>query len=125
MFQVAFTLADYLVFGLMLILSAFIGIFYALKDRSKNTTDEFLLGGRKLQVNINSPDLKGNLLYIRPLVDVPGGHVNNGKLHVSYIDIGLFSRDVSVRHNVLADWTLVFREHASSGRDICLVFSPT
>lgn len=48
--QISFSLADYIVFGMMLLLSALIGFYYAYKDRSKNTTDEFLLGGRKLKV---------------------------------------------------------------------------
>ena len=47
-----FSIYDYLVFGLMLILSAFIGIYYAYTDRNKQTTSEFLLGGRNLKVHL-------------------------------------------------------------------------
>lgn len=54
MFQViSFSLADYAVFGIMLVFSAFIGFFYAYKDRDQNTTHQFLLGGRNLQVSIS------------------------------------------------------------------------
>lgn len=43
-----FHIADYTVFGATLAISAFIGIFYAIKDRKKNTTDEYLLAGRSM-----------------------------------------------------------------------------
>lgn len=50
MSKISFSIADYAVFSSMLAISAFIGFYYAFKDRSKNNTDQFLLGGRKLQV---------------------------------------------------------------------------
>ena len=37
---------DYVVFGCTLGMSAAIGIFYAIKDRKKNTTEDYLLAGR-------------------------------------------------------------------------------
>ena len=37
---------DYVVFGLTLAISAGIGLFYAIKDRNKNTTEDYLLAGR-------------------------------------------------------------------------------
>jgi len=49
--QINFSIADYCVFALMLAISALIGFYYAFKDRCKNNTDQFLLGGRKLQVH--------------------------------------------------------------------------
>jgi Na+/proline symporter len=48
-----FSIADYAVFASMLLISALIGFYYAFKDRKKNNTDEFLLGGRKLQVRFS------------------------------------------------------------------------
>lgn len=45
-----FTWPDYCVFLLMLAISAFIGIYYAYKDRKSNSTDKFLLGDRKLSI---------------------------------------------------------------------------
>lgn len=50
MTQISFGVADYAIFGLMLVISALIGIYYAFKDRYKNSTDEFLLGGRRLKI---------------------------------------------------------------------------
>ncbi|KAL4220203.1 Sodium-coupled monocarboxylate transporter 1 [Mactra antiquata] len=43
-----FHIADYAVFGATLAVSAGIGIFYAIKDRKKHTTDEYLLAGRSM-----------------------------------------------------------------------------
>ncbi len=47
-----FQAPDYVVFGLMLAVSAGIGFFYAWKDKNdkKQNSDEFLLGGRSLSV---------------------------------------------------------------------------
>jgi Na+/proline symporter len=46
-----FGIADYLVFFAMLVISAAIGFYYAYKSKSTANIDDFLLGGRKLQVN--------------------------------------------------------------------------
>ena len=40
------TVEDYVVFGVTLGISAAIGIFYAIKDRKSENTEEYLLGGR-------------------------------------------------------------------------------
>lgn len=45
-----FGTVDYLVFVVMLAISAGIGIWYAFKDRKMNNTQEFLMGGRSLSV---------------------------------------------------------------------------
>ncbi|XP_025093116.1 sodium-coupled monocarboxylate transporter 2-like isoform X2 [Pomacea canaliculata] len=41
---------DYTLFVLTLLISAGIGIFYAIRDRKRNTTEEFLFGGKKMAV---------------------------------------------------------------------------
>lgn len=43
-----FHAADYAVFGCTLAVSAAIGVFYAIRDRNKHTTDEYLLAGRSM-----------------------------------------------------------------------------
>ncbi|GIY33833.1 sodium-coupled monocarboxylate transporter 1 [Caerostris darwini] len=45
-----FGLVDYLVFALMLLFSAGVGVWYAIADRKKANTQEFLMGGRSLSV---------------------------------------------------------------------------
>ena len=39
---------DYVVFGVTLLLSAAIGLYYAIRDRNKNNSEEYLLAGRKI-----------------------------------------------------------------------------
>ncbi|CAK8694363.1 unnamed protein product [Clavelina lepadiformis] len=43
-----FSVADYVVFALMLSVSTAIGIFYVIKDRKKQNIEEYLLGGRSM-----------------------------------------------------------------------------
>lgn len=43
-----FQAADYGVFAATLGLSAIIGLYYAIKDRKRNNTEEYLLAGRKM-----------------------------------------------------------------------------
>lgn len=45
-----FSSLDYAVFGLMLLVSAGIGFYFAWKERNKTNVNEILLGGRKLNV---------------------------------------------------------------------------
>uniref|UniRef100_A0A669EEP9 Solute carrier family 5 member 8 n=1 Tax=Oreochromis niloticus TaxID=8128 RepID=A0A669EEP9_ORENI len=47
-FIASFALADYVVFALMLVVSAAVGIYYAWVDRSRRNPGNFLTGGRKL-----------------------------------------------------------------------------
>ena len=42
----SFVPADYAVFALMLVMSTVIGFYYAIKDRKKQSTEEYLLAGR-------------------------------------------------------------------------------
>ena len=45
-----FGTVDYVLFVLTLLVSAAIGVFYAIRDRHRNTPAEFLLGGQKMRV---------------------------------------------------------------------------
>ena len=49
--KIVFSIPDYVVFSMMLVISSAIGFFYAWKERKKKTTDQVLLGGRKLKVS--------------------------------------------------------------------------
>ncbi|KAG8005724.1 Sodium-coupled monocarboxylate transporter 1 [Nibea albiflora] len=44
----SFVIADYLVFALMLMVSAAVGVYYAWADRGQRNTGDFLMGGRRL-----------------------------------------------------------------------------
>ena len=41
-----FVAGDYAVFAIMLLMSTLIGFYYAIKDRKKQSTEEYLLAGR-------------------------------------------------------------------------------
>lgn len=43
-----FTVWDYVVFALVLLISAAIGIYYAFKGSSRETSKDFLMGGRRM-----------------------------------------------------------------------------
>ncbi|KAK7484710.1 hypothetical protein BaRGS_00024118 [Batillaria attramentaria] len=45
-----FGTVDYVLFVCTLVVSAGIGVFYAIQDRRRNTTKEFLLGGKKMNI---------------------------------------------------------------------------
>ena len=45
-----FNVWDWILFAGMLLISAGIGIFYAIKGYKQNTTKEFLMGGRQMQL---------------------------------------------------------------------------
>lgn len=46
-FRATFTVLDHVVFGLVLVLSLLVGVYFAFKNRNK-ANDEFLLGSRNL-----------------------------------------------------------------------------
>ena len=45
----SFGTMDYIVFVLLLLVSAGIGIYFGFFAKSKNTTDEYLMGGKKMK----------------------------------------------------------------------------
>ena len=47
----SFSVIDYLIFALVLLISAFIGLFFGFCKKKKNTSDEVLLGNRKMGVS--------------------------------------------------------------------------
>ena len=44
----SFVAADYVVFALMLVVSAAVGVYYAWSDRGQKSSGDFLMGGRSL-----------------------------------------------------------------------------
>lgn len=44
-----FSTVDYVVFGLMILVSLLIGVYFAFKDKKRNTTSNYFLGDRKLK----------------------------------------------------------------------------
>lgn len=44
----SFVVADYMVFALMLVVSAAVGVYFAWTDRDQRSSGDFLMGGRRL-----------------------------------------------------------------------------
>lgn len=58
-----FGITDYSVFILMLSVSAGIGVYFGFFSKAKNTTDEYLRGGRKMQALPIAISLISRLVY--------------------------------------------------------------
>ena len=56
----SFSIVDYIIFALVLLISAFIGLFFGFCRKKANTSDEVLLGNRKMGVRnkINNISIK-------------------------------------------------------------------
>ena len=48
--QLTFGLVDYIVFVLMLVVFAGMGVYFGFASKSKNTTEEYLMGGRNMSI---------------------------------------------------------------------------
>lgn len=82
----SFTTLDFVIFGIALVGSMLIGLYYALKGRISNSTKEFLLGGRKM------PLLPTALSLLTSLVS--GGYLSSQQsnyMHISRTGISLLS----------------------------------
>ncbi|KAL3859669.1 hypothetical protein ACJMK2_009877 [Sinanodonta woodiana] len=73
--------ADYLIFALTLVISTAIGIFFAWKDRNKQNTGEFLLGGRSMGILPVSLSLMATLLSAVMVLGVPAEVYYNGSIY--------------------------------------------
>ena len=84
--------ADYLLFILVLVISAAIGIFYAWKDKKKQTTANFLLGGRKMALFPVTLSLMATLLSAVLVLGVPTEIFYNGTMYwlISFSNIITF-----------------------------------
>jgi sodium-coupled monocarboxylate transporter 8/12 len=66
-----FSLVDYFVFALFLLSSALIGIFFAWRDRKKSSKEEFLTGGRSLDLFPVCMSLIASFLSSNTILGVP------------------------------------------------------
>ncbi len=60
----SFHWADYVIFVVMLIASLGIGLYHAWKGQRKKTTEEYLMGGRELQVLLCAGTLPTEPLHV-------------------------------------------------------------
>ncbi|XP_067671674.1 sodium-coupled monocarboxylate transporter 1-like [Haliotis asinina] len=66
-----FSVPDYVVFGVTLVASAGIGLFYAIKDRKRASSDEYLMGGRKMYILPVAMSLTATFLSALTLLGTP------------------------------------------------------
>lgn len=72
---------DYLIFVLILLISATIGIYYAWKDKRKQNTSEFLLGGRNMSLLPVTLSLMVSFLSAILVLGVPTETFYNGTMY--------------------------------------------
>lgn len=82
-----FHAADYGVFACTLILSAAIGLYYAIKDRKKNTTDEYLFAGRDMNPIPVSMSLIASFVSAIAVLGTPAEVFVHSTM-VSYLAVG-------------------------------------
>ncbi|KAL3876630.1 hypothetical protein ACJMK2_034448 [Sinanodonta woodiana] len=83
-----FHAADYAVTGTTLGISVLIGIYYAIKDRKKNTPEDYLLGGRKMHVIPVSMSLLSSFISAITIIGVPAEVYTYNTMYW-YISIGM------------------------------------
>ncbi|XP_053402515.1 sodium-coupled monocarboxylate transporter 1-like [Mercenaria mercenaria] len=72
---------DYLIFILMLVISAAVGLFYAIKDRRNQSTANFLLGGRRMSILPVTLSLMASFLSAILVLGVPTEIFYNGTMY--------------------------------------------
>lgn len=77
----SFSATDYIIFILTLAISAGIGVFYAWRDKKKQTTTEFLLGGRKMSIIPVTLSLMASFLSSVSVLGIPTEIFYNGAIY--------------------------------------------
>lgn len=87
--------ADYLVFGVSLAISLGIGIFFAIVDRKKKSTEEFLMGGRNIHFVPVGLSLLASILNGVFIIGIPSEVYYFGPVYI-FIGISYFIMAVVV-----------------------------
>ncbi|KAJ8303115.1 hypothetical protein KUTeg_019511, partial [Tegillarca granosa] len=84
--------ADYVIFVLTLVISAAIGIFYAWRDKKRQNTSEFLLGGRNMSILPVTLSLMASFLSAVLVLGVPTEIFYHGTMYwlISFSNIFTF-----------------------------------
>lgn len=91
-----FQVADYVVFILTLVVSTGIGLFFAIKDRRKQSTTDFLLGGRTMPLVPVTLSLLASFLSSVSVLGIPTEIFYNGTLYSLIIFAFAIAYPVSV-----------------------------
>lgn len=95
--SVTFSAADYVVFAATLLVSASIGLYYAIKDRKKTDEKEFLLAGRSMQTIPVSLSLLSSFISAITLLGTPAEVYTNNTMYW-WISIGFILSAAGTAH---------------------------
>lgn len=87
MVKATFHAVDYIIFTVILAISAGIGILYAWRDRNRQNTNEFLLGGRKMPLLPVTLSVMASFLSSVSVLGIPTEVFYNGAIYW----VGIFS----------------------------------
>lgn len=95
--DVTFNAVDYVVFGATLLISASIGLYYAIKDRKKTDEKEFLLAGRSMQTFPVALSLLSSFISAITLLGTPAEVYSNNTMYW-WISIGFIISAAATAH---------------------------
>lgn len=95
--SVTFSAADYVVFAATLLVSASIGLYYAIKDRKMTDEKEFLLAGRSMQTLPVSLSLLSSFISAITLLGTPAEVYTNNTMYW-WISIGFILSAAGTAH---------------------------
>ncbi|XP_063800401.1 sodium-coupled monocarboxylate transporter 2 [Pseudophryne corroboree] len=95
-----FIVWDYVVFSCLLVISAGIGVFFAIKERKKKTSNEFLVGGRQMTCGPVALSLTASFMSAITVLGTPSEVVRFGSFflyfYISYTFVIIFSAELFV-----------------------------
>lgn len=80
-----FVVWDYVVFAALLVVSAGIGVFFAIKERKNKTSNEFLIGGRQMTCGPVALSLTASFMSAITVLGTPSEVVRFGAYYLFFI----------------------------------------
>ena len=112
-----FTVVDYVLFGLMLAFSASIGIFYAIKDRNRANTKEFLLAGGNMNPIPVALSILASFMSAITLLGTPAEMYNYTTMYW-YIGLGYLFVVAGAAHIFIP---VFYRLRVTSAYEVCIL----
>ncbi|XP_043084040.1 sodium-coupled monocarboxylate transporter 2 isoform X2 [Puntigrus tetrazona] len=79
-----FQVGDYLVFALLFVVSSGIGVFFAIKERKKTSSKEFLVGGRQMSCGPVALSLTASFMSAITVIGAPSDVYRYGALYIIF-----------------------------------------
>ena len=111
-----FTVLDYVLFGLMLAVSAGIGIFFAIKDRKRHNTKEFLLAGGRMNPLPVAMSILASFMSAITLLGTPAEMYNYTTMYW-YIGLGYLLVVATAAHLFIP---VFYRMRVTSAYEVCM-----